>query len=62
MPNLDPWINNRSSRNNIQNDNEDEYIKEKDLFEDNVDVFYNEDIDDDRDFKDDDDNESSENK
>ena len=38
-----------SSTNNNQNNNDnddDEYIEEKYLFEDNIDVFYNEDMDD----------------
>jgi hypothetical protein len=49
MPQFDPWINRSSNSNtNIQNDNNDdvEYIEEKYLIEDNIDVFYNEDEDD----------------
>jgi hypothetical protein len=57
MPNLDPWLN-RSSSNNIQNDNDNdnEDIEEKYLFDDNIDVFSNEENSDD-----DDDNEYKEN-
>jgi hypothetical protein len=35
-----------SSNTNIQNDNDDKYIEEKYLFDNNLDVFYNEDNDD----------------